>query len=48
MGIDYLGSRLVTGESCNGWVVPGMPLEVWSGNKRVYTSRVAELRVRRD
>jgi hypothetical protein len=45
--IDSLGTVLMTGEIRDRWLEVGMRMEFRVGARRVFTSRVAEVEVRR-
>ena len=40
-----VGSVLTTGEICDGYLAPGMRMEFRLGGRRVFTSRLGEVRV---
>lgn len=45
--IDSLGTVLLTGAIRDRWLEPGMRMEFRVGARRVFTSRLAEVEVRR-
>lgn len=41
-----VGSVLMTGEICDGYLAPGMRMEFRMGTRRVFTSKLADVRVK--